>query len=115
MLAAEQGDIRSQIDLGHAYKYGRGVAIDYAEAVKWYRRAAERDDAVAQIAHFNLGDMYRLGKGVKQNYVEAYKWYDLASPLVGGSNRDRLAEKMTSEQIAEAQTLSRQWKPTLKK
>jgi uncharacterized protein len=33
---------------------GRGVARDYAEAVRWYRKAAEQGDADAQC---DLGNM----------------------------------------------------------
>ena len=44
---------------------------NYAEAVKWYRKAAEQGDAVAQC---NLGVMYTTGQGVSQNYTEAVKW-----------------------------------------
>ena len=35
---------------------------DYAEAVRWFRKAAEQGDADAQ---FNLGRMYYEGQGVK--------------------------------------------------
>jgi TPR repeat protein len=45
---------------------------DYAEAVKWYLKAAEKGHASAQ---FNLYDIYREGKkGVKANMNEALKW-----------------------------------------
>ncbi len=53
---------------------GQGVPQDYAEAVKWYRLAAEQGDAGAQ---YNLGDMYANGQGVPQDYAEAVKWYRL--------------------------------------
>ena len=43
------------------YANGRGVEQDDAEAVKWYRLAAEQGDADAQA---NLGTMaYHNGKG----------------------------------------------------
>ena len=54
------------------YENGEGVPQDYAEAVKWYRRAAEQGYAVAQN---NLGSMYYNGTGVPQDYAEAVKWY----------------------------------------
>jgi uncharacterized protein len=49
---------------------------DYAEAVKWYRLAAEQGNANAQ---YNLGVMYDNGDGVVQDYAEAVKWYRLAA------------------------------------
>ena len=52
------------------------MAQDYAEAVKWYRKAAEQGHAVAQ---YNLGWCYDKGKGVAQNQSEAIKWYRKAA------------------------------------
>jgi len=52
------------------------AAGEYAEAVKWYRLAAEQGYAVAQ---FNLGNMYRIGNGVPENDAEALKLYRLAA------------------------------------
>jgi TPR repeat protein len=58
------------------YADGRGVAQDYAEAVRWYRKAAEQGDATAQ---FNLGAMCGTGQGVAQDYAEAVRWYRKAA------------------------------------
>ena len=58
------------------YRNGQGVPQDYAEAVKWWRLAA--DQGIAQ-AQGNLGVMYRRGQGVPQDYKEAVKWYRLAA------------------------------------
>ena len=38
---AEQGLAVAQFNLGLMYDEGQGVPQDYAEAVKWYRKAAE--------------------------------------------------------------------------
>ena len=38
---AEQGDASAQSNLAVLYREGRGVLQDDAEAVKWYRLAAE--------------------------------------------------------------------------
>lgn len=95
------------------YDNGRGVPQDYAEAVKWYRRAAEQGYAGAQN---NLGFMYGNGHGVPQNYVLAHMWFNLAASqgheLSLGSadgesgNRDKIAKRMTPAQIARAQALA---------
>ena len=53
------------------YFQGDGVPQDYAEAVKWYRKAAEQGDDVAQ---FKLGEMYKEEKGVPKDMTEATKW-----------------------------------------
>jgi hypothetical protein len=47
-------------------------AGDYAEAAKWYRKAADEGLAIAQ---FRLGSMYALGEGVSQDDAEAKKWF----------------------------------------
>jgi hypothetical protein len=100
------------------YSGGGGVPPDYAEAVKWYRKAANQGDADAQ---FVLGTLYDEGRGVPQDYVEAHKWYNLAAarlpPSEAGNRdlavklRDRMATKMTPAQLAEAQRLARDWTP----
>ncbi len=114
-LAAEQGFANAQYNLGVMYDQGQGVAQDYKEAVRWYRKAAEQGHACSQ---FILGSMYDNGQGVPQDYVQAHMWYNLAASQLTGEdrersvkNRDIVAEKMTSEQIAEAQRLAREWKP----
>ena len=38
--AAEQGIALAQNNLGICYEYGDGVAQNYYEAVKWYRKAS---------------------------------------------------------------------------
>ena len=109
---AEQGNALGQLKLGIMYATGRGVPKDDVQAVKWYRLAAEQGNAVAQ---FNLGDRYANGRGVPKDYVLAYLWANLAA--AGGSeiglmNREEYAAQMTPAQIAAAQKLSREWKPT---
>ncbi len=84
---------------------------DDAEAARWYRRAAEQGDALAQR---NLGTMYILGKGVPQDDVEAYKWLNLSAAQGNESakkNRDFASKRLTPEQRAQAQQLAREWKP----
>ncbi len=44
-LAANQGDPEAQISLGFMYAEGQGVPQDDAEAVRWYRKAAEQGHA----------------------------------------------------------------------
>jgi len=51
-VKAESGNATAQYNLGYCYEYGRGVAKDYVEAAKWYRKAADQGDSYAQC---NLG------------------------------------------------------------
>ncbi len=48
------------------------VEPDDADAVRWYRKAAEQGNAEAQK---NLGFMYQEGRGVAQDHAEAVRWY----------------------------------------
>ena len=108
---AQTGDTRYQEELALMYSDGKFVPKDYAEAVKWFRKAAERGNSECQ---YNLGTMYDNGQGAPQDYVEAYKWYNLAAAQ-GVTNaihrRDVIIRFMTPDQIAEAQELSRGFKP----
>ena len=73
---AEQGKAYAQYKLGVMYQYGQGVRQNYAEAVKWYWKAAEQEYDEAQ---FSLGSMYETGLGVFQSYTEAARWYQKAA------------------------------------
>jgi TPR repeat protein len=150
---AERGDVKAQLLVAHMYSWGQGVPADRKEALRWYRRAAEQGDAVAEAevgaaywgiwgppdiiprdyseaakwyrkaadqgqreAQFALGFMYEDGTvGVPQDYALAHMWLNLAASqghLVAKIELDKLVSKMTAEQIAEAQRLAREWKPT---
>ena len=58
--------------------------------------------------------MYRSGEGVTQDYVQAHLLWNLAAAQgnkKARENRDLVAKDMTPAQVAEAQTLAREWKP----
>jgi TPR repeat protein len=62
---AEKGDAQSQYDLGRAFDKGSlGVVKNEAEAVKWWRKAAEQNYAPAQCS---LGLCYAYGQGVAKD------------------------------------------------
>ena len=114
--AADRNYPEAQYWLGLWHELGdKGLPVDATEAAKWYRRAAEQNYADAQL---QLGAMYEWGQGVPKDDVEAYKWSNLAqSQLTGrwsdaaGQRLARLEQRMTREEIAEAQELSREFKP----
>jgi hypothetical protein len=62
--------------VGDAYYYGHAVSRDYSEAARWYRAAAEHNNAMAQST---LGDIYYYGRGVPQDFVAAVQWWKLAA------------------------------------
>ena len=106
---AERGDAIAQYNLGVMYAEGQGVPQDYKESFKWYRLSADQGMAKAQ---FNLGVMCSKGQGVLQDYVQAYKWFNLPGVKDDKDavhNRNIIEKRMTSDQIAEAQRLAREW------
>jgi TPR repeat protein len=115
-LAADQGHAPAQFNLGVMFSEGHGAAKNEAEAVRWYRLAAEQGNPEAQ---YNLGLAYAKGDGIAQSYVDGHLWFSLAAERFSKSeprsyelavrNRNLIAAKMTSEEIAVAQKLARQW------
>ena len=90
---------------------GNGRPQDFAKAIHWYTLAADQGYAWAQ---YQLGRLYFSVKGVKQDFVQAYMWLNLAAGQgvqeAVTERRKLLKEKeFTSDQVAEAQKLSREW------
>ena len=84
---------------------------DYETARHEWRLVAEQGDADAQN---NLAVIYSFGLGDARDYVQAYLWFSLAvaqGQKQARESRDLLKEKMTLDQIAEAQRLTREWEP----
>jgi uncharacterized protein len=109
--AADQGNETAQYLLALMYRNGEGVPKNNVEAVKWFLRAALQGNAKAQT---NLGVMYANGEGVPKNDAESYFWANLAAAQgiqEAKNNRDIIEERMTRDQIAEAQRRSAAWKP----
>jgi len=131
-LSANQGHPNAQYGVGKYYEKGIGVPKDIEEAIRWYRRAAEQGFDLAQL---RLGIAYAMGEGMPRDLVEAYKWVNLsaaqsnktdaetekilnelpATMEISNTNkkasewRSSLEKAMSSDQIAEAQKLSREW------
>jgi uncharacterized protein len=111
--AADHGMAPAQFELGFLYDEGNGVTQNSSEAAKWYRIAAEHQIPEAQ---HNLACCFTYGNGVPVDLVAAYMWANIAAAN-GSSGSDTLrdvilAKQMTRQQIAEAQRLSREWKPS---
>ncbi len=62
LKAAENNHSIAQHHIGMMYGLGEGRAVDFYEAVKWYRKSAEQE---YHWGEYNLGVMYRDGTGVK--------------------------------------------------
>jgi hypothetical protein len=99
--------------LGQLYEDGQGVRRDYAEALKWYRMAADQGDVWAQLA---VGRLYEKGHGVRQDDEEACFWFSLAASRSTDKVpfafwRDEILTKLTPKQKEEVQKRLQVWKP----
>jgi TPR repeat protein len=110
--AAQQGKADAQYVIGAMYYTGNAVPQDQKLAVTWFRKAAEQGHPDAQHA---LGLMYRYHvAGMPQDMVIAYMLWNLAAANGNRSATEQraiIARQMTQEQVEEAQSLSRSWKP----
>ena len=91
------------------YDSCEGVALDDAEAVRWYRLAAEQDHAGAQN---NLALKYLAGDGVDQDLLLSYMWSNISLAMgreEAQENLDTVAEQLSADQIADAENQALEW------
>lgn len=122
---AEQGDADAQVELGVEYaSFGRNKP-DYAEAVKWFRMAAEKGHLGAQstlgliafemedaemmrqvfeaaengdaIAQNTLGLVYTGSSSMEENTTEAQKWFRKAAEQGNRASKYNLGDLCRSE------------------
>jgi uncharacterized protein len=117
--AADAGEPFANFHLGLAYAHGRGLIKDEAEAAERFRRAAELGHVDAE---FKFGVAHAIGEGVPQDYVQAYQWSALAAAHYperetearnrAAANCELLVRRMSGGELARAQHLVREWRPT---
>ena len=76
-----------------------------------WQAAADAGDGRAMLG---LGRLYLKGLGAPQDYVLAHMWFNLAASrgeMEALKERDAVTEKMTPQQVAEAQKRAREWRP----
>jgi uncharacterized protein len=134
LARAKQGEAAAQFELALKYLNGDHTGQNLREAMKWFEIAANKQHTGAQ---YNLGLMYKTGRGTLQDYHAAARWFEkgahLGSPesqfqlgtlykvwynlaAAKGYNpaiaaRDAISTFMSTAEIAEAQELSKGWKP----
>ena len=92
--------------IGYMYANGEGVPRNGREAVRWLHKGALLGEETQQ---FLLGHHYATGETLPQNDVQAYAWMSLAASQgnkTAAEWRDSLRNKMSGEQVAEAQKLA---------
>ena len=117
LLEAERGSPVAQTYLGYMYQNGLGVPRNYAVAAGWLDRAAEQGEPTAQ---FLLGLLSIGIRRARQDWVQAEVWLNLtaaqASPRgrdYWARMRDAVAQKLTLDQLAEAQLRAYAWTPVV--
>ena len=110
--AAESGDADAQFGLGVKFS-NAGTDRDPDQAVRWFRRAALQDHALAQ---FNLGVMLTNGDGVAQDIDEGMIWTrkaadggDPAAQYILGSQCHRRAVTHPDQDSAESRIEAYKW------
>jgi hypothetical protein len=78
MPQAEGGDPQAQVYVGEIFEKGLGRPADYAEAAKWYQKAAAQNFARGQM---NLAYLHEQGLGVEKDPLKALNLYRLASGI----------------------------------
>ena len=114
IILAEQGNLAAQADLGERYYKGIGVEQNYAEAVKWFCKAAqpyielcsleknrnvndntadacyemyeepENELRSASWAAYWLGECYLHGYGVEKNISKTIELWEFAAEKIDG-------------------------------
>ena len=64
--------------------FGQGVPLDYTEAVRWYRKAADQGYAKAE---YNLGNMYSLWPSCNVRTTPRPIVGTIRPPITGTSTR----------------------------
>ena len=106
VTACSPENAQTQFERGKRYEKGDGVPKDIAQAVIWYRKAAEQGHAKAQFA---LGLSYDNGEGVPQDYQQAYAWFSVSAAngrTDGVKYRNLTAKRLSPTQLVEAQALA---------
>ncbi len=91
---AEEGDAKSQYDLGMAYGNGElpGIERNLALAIQWFSRAAEQGYAPAE---FSMGYSYEHGMGVPKDRNQAATWYGKAAEHGSATSMYRLGRLLS--------------------
>ncbi len=116
--AAEMGHYAAMREMAFSLLEGTGVVKDYVEAHKWLVKAADQDgpnkwSEVHKVRNA-IGALYEFGWGVDKDIVLAYAWYNIAASgdfAKAKQNLARVEKAIKPEELREAQTLSREWKP----
>lgn len=109
VVEAEKGSGEAQGFIGALYHGGMGVEKDYAKAMEWYKKAAVQ---LNPQAHVGIGSLYGDGLGVEKDYIKARMWFSIAAYFGnerGEYNLEKVAQRMSQEEIDKAEEMAMAW------
>lgn len=106
--AAMRGDVEAQHALGDCHRIGLGVFKSNAQAVKWYRKAAEKHHRPSEIA---LGVICADGKGsVVADESEIFQWVSQSATMGHASSQYMMGERYYyGEGVQEDKFIASEW------
>jgi TPR repeat protein len=114
-LAADQGYVVAQHNIGRSYNFGTGVEQNFSVAENWYRIAANKG---YHKSLFYLGTLYATAHGQDQSNhqdVIAYAWMSNAAALgdkTASAIENRLLMKLEKSQVGSAKQLAKEYQKT---
>ncbi|MBI2993240.1 MAG: sel1 repeat family protein [Gammaproteobacteria bacterium] len=96
----------AQYYLGMMYLNGQGTEQSYAEAAKWFRKAAEHRVSQAQ---YKLGLLYTNGQGLPRDFEQAFAWYSVGAAHKHQKSMEAVSgarEQLSPEELKEADKLA---------
>ena len=94
LKAANAGHVEAQRNLATTYRQGLCVTQDFAEAAKWFLRAAEQNDEWSMVS---LSNMSKDGEGVPKDSIQSDVWAILAGLDKNMKRRNSLAPEVRAE------------------
>lgn len=114
MPLAQKGDVNAEYFVGLMYDEGHGVALNKAEAARWYRKAADKGMAEAMV---NLSVIIISQAHSSEDVVPAYTWLMIAATrdprveAMAQKDMGMLMPHMTYQEITKAQVAANVWAP----
>jgi len=121
LRAAQDGSFEGMLEVGRALLLGQGTIQDFSQAKSWLLQATEdpregylRVLSARPEAQLLLGLAAIGSLGASADPVIAHAWMNLAN-AAGNEKAAKLvgevAKRLTTDELAEAQTLAREWQP----
>ena len=103
------------LELGVAEREMFNCSFEYYAAESFqnaYHGVSQLAEKGSSVSQYFLGIMYLKGSGVLQDFIQAHMWFNIATSKDHKKARgylDKLTDRMSPEQLAEAQKRAREW------